>query len=55
MQAKGNALESRTLADALTYIDTATTVAQLRAALKEIVKELYDIRRDFAQYKQMHP
>lgn len=44
-EAAGNALESRTLAEALAYIDSASTVAALRLVLKEIVKQMYYMRR----------
>ncbi len=43
--AAGNALENRTLAEALAYIDSASTVAALRLVLKEIVKQMYAMRR----------
>jgi hypothetical protein len=52
--AAGNQLESRTLADALAYIDTATTVAALKLVLKEIVKELYLMRRVMEAYIRNH-
>lgn len=44
-EAAGNALESRTLAEALAYIDSASTVAALRLVLKEVVKQVYSLRR----------
>lgn len=53
--AAGNALESRTLAEALNYIETATTVAALKLVLKEIVKQLYYMRRVMEAYIRNHP
>lgn len=52
--AAGNALENRTLAEALAYIDNASTVAALKLVLKEIVKELYLIRRLVEAYIRNH-
>lgn len=53
--AAGNELESRTLAEALAYIETAATVAALKLVLKEIVRQLYAMRRVIEAYIRTHP